>query len=55
MPSFGQGEHSYKVCQREAGQRELKITRGKDVPEIKERSSFKKGRYVVSKSAAKQD
>lgn len=44
----------FKVCQRGAGRRELKIMRGKDVLEIKERSCFKKGSYVVSKSICSQ-
>lgn len=43
------------VWQKEASWRELKTTKGNDVPEIKEISSFKKGRYIVLKAAVKED
>lgn len=43
------------VWQKESGWRVLKTIKGNDVPEIKEISSFKKGRYIVLKAAVKED
>lgn len=48
-------EGSVPSLAEEAGWRELKTTWGNDVPEIKERSSFKKRRYIVLKAAVEQN